>query len=675
MEDDDCEIQPRQPGNKRIRPHRPSLARKEARKEVTSTPSDVRGEQNSAFVPPLPPSSPQPPEQSFLQDLPRRQSSNEEEAPAREQIVFDDSALRQFIMGREDAITSRLLKQLTGIHTSLADLQSGMCDMKNMYALLNSQVHTLVLSGDSEVNRTATPSKSRVDVNSRCDAKLPHFNLVFNEDVILKVALVTVVHILSREAPHCKFHPSCPPGDSSSGTSSISPANTTHAMNTVCSASCIGHAVSATFRGMLFGKKAHMHKSVLQSGAGKAYSRLRRMLVFSLIRNVQGNYFGQFEDHHPVQPSPPARCGASNGIAPRTMTAGRDVAVASKTARIPRMAWIMPNSITATHVDTIRRRMETKADKVKKGKGNKLNNNSEPTDDDVALRCTHRLYTKITGYMHDGRERARSHFFECLGYALGDWNTFVVSNEIDRPKVRWAHADATNSVTSILNVPETAQRGVHEGTVIDNMPLVSPFLKNCRDMNVTVEHGVRISHENGTGAASSAEDQSEQCHSVRKLRRIVNLVEVALRFLTAFCGGSLHSTLNDIISSNSEMLRAAYAIAIVFQQMVDQFIRKVGVSDGFDNCEEPEVLPRSISFDGVSLDDLLPTPTNQQKVYHKMVLGISEHDFAQHNVPARDITSRQNTFGASGDNLDELADFTDKEDAIEGCDYVLCRPT
>lgn len=135
------------------------------------------------------------------------------------------------------------------------------------------------------------------------------------------------------------------------------------------------------------------------------------------------------------------------------MAEGRDVAVASTTARIPRVACIMPNSISSTHVDTIRMRIETKSEKGKKGKVREMKSNGEPTDDDVSLRCTKNLNTKITDYMHDGRERARAHSFDSLGFALSDWTKFVVSNNIYRPKVRWAHADPTNSMSSIFNVP------------------------------------------------------------------------------------------------------------------------------------------------------------------------------------------------------------------------------
>lgn len=66
-------------------------------------------------------------------------------------------------------------------------------------------------------------------------------------------------------------------------------------MNNDCTSSFIAHAVSARFTGKLLGNKAHVQKIVLQPAAEKDFSRLLRLLVFSLIFYVQENSFSQFE--------------------------------------------------------------------------------------------------------------------------------------------------------------------------------------------------------------------------------------------------------------------------------------------------------------------------------------------------------------------------------------------
>lgn len=59
--------------------------------------------------------------------------------------------------------------------------------------------------------------------------------------------------------------------------------------------------------------------------------------------------------------------------------------------------------------------VEKKSEKQKKGKGRNRNNKGEPTDKDVYLWCTDSLYTKVTGYLHDGCGRARTLLFQSVG--------------------------------------------------------------------------------------------------------------------------------------------------------------------------------------------------------------------------------------------------------------------
>lgn len=71
--------------------------------------------------------------------------------------------------------------------------------------------------------------------------------------------------------------------------------------------------------------------------------------------------------------------------------------------------------------------------------------------------------------------------------------------------------------------------------------------------------------------------------------------------------------MNDIFSLNPDIIRAAYAVAVILKELLERFIGKVASNGGIipghsDVC-------RSVSFEGVSLSDLSPTPSNQQKAF------------------------------------------------------------
>lgn len=72
--------------------------------------------------------------------------------------------------------------------------------MKKIHGSLKADIRTLVIAADNDANGKSISCKYHIEVLSRCDAKIPHFNLVFNEDVLLKVVVTSVMRTIEMDA-------------------------------------------------------------------------------------------------------------------------------------------------------------------------------------------------------------------------------------------------------------------------------------------------------------------------------------------------------------------------------------------------------------------------------------------------------------------------------------------
>lgn len=80
----------------------------------------------------------------------------------------------------------------------------------------------------------------------------------------------------------------------------------------------------------------------------------------------------------------------------------------------------------------------------------------------------------------------------------------------------------------------------------------------------------------------------------------------------------------------------------------------------------------SVSFEGVSLDYLTPTPSIQQKAYNKMVFSLTEYDEMQHKVPLHDRSPGGDTSVPRRTYVEDA--YAGDLYALEGFDYVIFHP-
>lgn len=567
----------------------------------------------------------------------------------------DDSGIRQFLISRDKIFMARFLEHTSNVHKVMADMRSEVAGMRVELCALKTQVEVMMLKGDVEDACNGGATGNRADKSNLCDASLPHFTLVFTQEVIFKVVFASIVHTMSTNCSLCNAHT---------------------AISGRCDMYCIGKNVSTHVAAMLFGKKANMGKAVLQVGIGKEHCNLKRFLVLSLIVNAQQNSFGQFEI---VQPSiilaGAVVSGNNSGARDRNV---RGAVHSDQQGRFPQPRWIKPNMISSAHIDRIRTRMETKMDKAKSVQSKKRANDANPSDDDISLRCVDRLYRKVTSYLHGGRDRGRATFFDELGYVLVSWVEHSVPIHIKNPILEWAHPNAAVAISNISSVPQTFVPHSTEcfRSGYDNGVLLSDFLKKSLDMVLFVEHGVQVSRcveDSRTEAPSHFQSmETSGGPETRVVRRMINLVDVSLKVLNAYCGGSLDTPISDMLSRHKDVMRAAFAMAVLLKTVVTAVIssRNQRSNDTIDSNASAGVGYSSFRCDDVSLLDLLPTPSMRHKTFLKMVLAMAEGDYAVHHVP-RVHDPHEDVGRASGDT-DGRSTGTLSDDDIEGHDFVLC---
>lgn len=85
----------------------------------------------------------------------------------------------------------------------------------------------------------------------------------------------------------------------------------------------------------------------------------------------------------------------------------------------------------------------------------KNNMNNEPRSKHVAIRFVDRLYKIITVHLQNGRERARTNFFDELGYFFVRWTSHSVPIDIEPPTVASAYTGSVTAIVQLSAVPAT----------------------------------------------------------------------------------------------------------------------------------------------------------------------------------------------------------------------------
>lgn len=275
--------------------------------------------------------------------------------------TFDDSALRSFLTARDKRLLTDMTDRNAGVHKVLADLRSEVGDLKIQICAIKCQVEILVLKHNENIASSGGFLGGRRDVASRCDALLPHLSLVFKSTVFSNVVIASVIHMVSMSSEVCNDHV---------------------VAFGKCSVESIWTTAYYTVDAILFGKKATMKREVLLSGSGKEYSKLRKLLVMSLIFNVQHNRFRQFQlDCNQNGGSSIGSDAGSTGGVPSRIWGEVGTNSVSHSGKITQPSGIKSRVITSAHVEKGRCRVEMRNERNKPAVSKKRKLDGRPTDD------------------------------------------------------------------------------------------------------------------------------------------------------------------------------------------------------------------------------------------------------------------------------------------------------
>lgn len=122
-----------------------------------------------------------------------------------------------------------------------------------------------------------------------------------------------------------------------------------------------------------------------------------------------------------------------------------------------------------------------------------------------------------------------------------------------------------------------------------------------------------------------------------------NILEVALRFLNAYCDGSIDGSLRDILPFLPKITIAACEVSAVYMGIIKNFIDPVSNNKCLVHCVDPRFM-KSVSFAGTSLLNLLPTPNNQAKTFHNLLLCKMEYEVMDNNfIHAQNPSMQENS--------------------------------
>lgn len=406
---------------------------------------------------------------------------------------------------------------------------------------------------------------------------------------------------------------------------------------------------------LLFSIHPQDTKAVYDTECGKNFAKLRRTMVSSLICNAQSNRFDVFKRQHvntqtdeeddceeaspngqnlaPENPSTAVRSPGDRSPAAQRSTSssgrrsqqshqGNDDAHHNGTIIQPK--WLKKGFMSPSHVTEAAEIVECggRSYKMKKspGRGTRVPGQSTmPSSDEIAVHGALRLFRLVTTTFHSARENMKVTFFEELGYLLLPWNLHGVT--IDQSSLLFTWLDNGNSSISYRDVPLCHMKDAHAKK--KNAVLARNFLKNHKHLILNVRHDVRIRKGGPNSKAVSGVP--------KQLKRSVHLVFVATRMLASFAGAGDVTRLEDILSFDENSMKCCYGLALALRDVVN--ICKDTLVDDIALAEKDAYDPASNNTLGLSLQSLLPTPTNQERLLTKRCLLMTVAQFNHINVP------------------------------------------
>ena len=285
-----------------------------------------------------------------------------------------------------------------------------------------------------------------------------------------------------------------------------------------------------------------------------------------------------------------------------------------------------------------------------------------------------RIVTIINDCLRISRDRSKVKMFESGLFLLVNWSEYVSLHRFhSSPTFRFLHSDAESVPAS--EIPDTTV-GWDTHTSTANQKLLAGLIAENRDLVVQATYQVSV-----TGGTNHG-------NRVTEMKRNINMLRMALRFICAYC----HCGEEMALGSHLSMLRTIYRIARFFKQLLLAWANEnssgttrpyseatAGSGDVTSERKMERMRPDTDEVQNniqsviteIRLRDMLPGRSEKEKVIGA-VLKISKETFARLNISApQSIESSEsavpnNTNESRRETEDLEDDFSSGDDVMEG---------
>jgi len=297
-------------------------------------------------------------------------------------------------------------KQLEEIKDKVKGCMNEISFIKNSKSIDNNKQIKKILKSVSTCRKST--------LNAKYDEELRDYEICFSPKNIYSVLLLSVINYLIK-------------GVANWDSKLLEEAEKMNEFDKSC---------ARVLKVLLFGRQVGKGKAVWEEGIGAEASILKYTVLVSLVVNMKQNRFDLFEVEGDDRCTVGARSHTNNS---QSVCSAESVST-NRVIQFP--TWLNP--IREEHIEAVRCCREKKKKVIKETYKTNMNNHSYnnklynvfPAEEQICIRACERLFTDVTGEIHDGRGRSRLVFTEEIGYFLGLWNEISMDGcTLDKPKI------------------------------------------------------------------------------------------------------------------------------------------------------------------------------------------------------------------------------------------------
>lgn len=389
-----------------------------------------------------------------------------------------------------------------------------------------------------------------------------------------------------------------------------------------------------------------------KKGVGQRHSKLRKLVVLNAIVNTQRNRFGKFLDIdcNTDVDSNSGDGGTSKNSSKMQKHSSRNSKVELNSTesfsghrvdgKIEHPKWLKPGFITMDDIEAAQRQHEETLNKSKNGSSFDRSGyhrwydiKEVPNRQDIAKFGAFRIFSLAKAFLHSCRRNAKRILLEQLFYLMVPWSHNSSDIEQDSVSITWASNRSSHANIAVIPLATCIK---HDKELADkkNSELFSDLLVSDESMLLAVRHKVAV------GTVSSKGRRSNDTR-VEELRRVINLIDVAARFCTTFSGCSEKDyEIAPFLGGSELSLRTILTVSFVLRDITEEFVSRHVSSDGSLIPPTKENWKR-IGLDtrndkktsNIVLNDLVPGPSDRNRLLESRCLFMSPPAFSENNVP------------------------------------------